>query len=418
MVAKARTPSATCVSKCGILKGYKGPTNCSNNLRLKTKLVAKAPGKIVDSALAIARYVGRLPDVVEHVPASEEQDGDETDGSPEIAVLQDGKYVRRGDGEESDGAKNSGGDGDELDVVDGAGDGGFGDVGWELARYPCVEVLCCLRAVRVLVDMSVTRGLSCLPSSEVEADGLRVGLCVGANGGVEVQKDRSCLELELLKRVSPYVVIGCISKVQSYRLEGVLPVHEVECPEKQPALPILIALGPALAQQLPFRLKLVAHYTAESRLKGREQHGHRVVSRRLGQLRVGCIVEAGWLAGGAEVIEAVAGGLLGRKGGKGKQRGREGVEPPHCVGGKRCGGRGELWWELALMMLRVLALADPRRSGVRNALTTVQGSRRAVAVSDEHEQQHMHAAVRHCWRRWAGVWVGASALDCTAGFAT
>jgi len=59
----------------------------SNNLTLKTILVAEATSEIAHTTLAITNNIRRLTNVVEHVARREEQDGDEGDGSPEIAVL-------------------------------------------------------------------------------------------------------------------------------------------------------------------------------------------------------------------------------------------------------------------------------------------------------------------------------------------
>jgi hypothetical protein len=59
----------------------------SNNLTLKTILVAEATSKIAHTTLAITNNIRRLANVVEHVARREKQDGNKGDGSPEIAVL-------------------------------------------------------------------------------------------------------------------------------------------------------------------------------------------------------------------------------------------------------------------------------------------------------------------------------------------
>lgn len=127
-----------------------GLTHCSNNLSLKTELVLETTGKVGDSALAVACDVGDLADVVEHVATGEEEDGDQADGGPEVAALDDGENVRSSNGAGGDCSKNGHGGGDDLDVVDGTNDrrsrtcdmasepgvNGFGgdDTGAELAR--------------------------------------------------------------------------------------------------------------------------------------------------------------------------------------------------------------------------------------------------------------------------------------------
>lgn len=56
--------------------------------------------------------------MVEHVSTSEEQDKNQADGSPQVAVLDDGKHVGRSDGEEGEDTDDSGCDSDDLDIVD------------------------------------------------------------------------------------------------------------------------------------------------------------------------------------------------------------------------------------------------------------------------------------------------------------
>lgn len=68
-------------------------------------MVLEATCKVADTALAVASDVGNLADVVEHVAAREEEDGDQADGGPDIAVLDDGKNVGPGDKGDSDGSE-------------------------------------------------------------------------------------------------------------------------------------------------------------------------------------------------------------------------------------------------------------------------------------------------------------------------
>ena len=78
----------------------------------------------------------------------EEEDGDQGEGSPKVAVLEEGKDVGRGNGESSDTSKDGRGDGDDLNPVDGARDLGLGNVGGELTGDPSVDLLSGLGAVR------------------------------------------------------------------------------------------------------------------------------------------------------------------------------------------------------------------------------------------------------------------------------
>jgi hypothetical protein len=84
--------------------GLEELTHGSNNLSLETKLVLETTGKVRDSALAVACNVRNLADVVEHVATGEEEDGDQADGGPEVAALEDGQDVGGCDGEGGDGS--------------------------------------------------------------------------------------------------------------------------------------------------------------------------------------------------------------------------------------------------------------------------------------------------------------------------
>lgn len=66
----------------------------SDDLRLKTELVAEASSKVAKSTLSIALDIWCLPDVVEHVTAGEEQYSNQAECRPEVAVLQDRTNVR------------------------------------------------------------------------------------------------------------------------------------------------------------------------------------------------------------------------------------------------------------------------------------------------------------------------------------
>ena len=105
---------------------------------LETELVLEAAGEVGETTLAIVTSVGHLADVVEHVSAGEEQNGDQADGGPEVAVLNDRQNVRCGDCKEGEDTDDSGRYGDDLHVVDWALDGWVRRVG-EMAAEPCVD---------------------------------------------------------------------------------------------------------------------------------------------------------------------------------------------------------------------------------------------------------------------------------------
>lgn len=93
-------------------------TNSGDDLCLETELVLETAGEVGETTLAIVTSVGHLADVVEHVSAGEEQDKNQADGGPQVAVLDDGKDVGRSDSEEGNDTNDSSCDGDNLDIVD------------------------------------------------------------------------------------------------------------------------------------------------------------------------------------------------------------------------------------------------------------------------------------------------------------
>lgn len=266
-----------------------------DNLRLKTILVAESTSKVRDATLLVSNNVGRLPDVVEHVAASEQQHGNETDGSPEVAVLNERNHVWPSNEDSCDATQNSSSHRDDLDPVDGAGHGGLGHAIGDVARDPGVDLLGSLRA-----------------TGEVEADGLCVGLCVGTSGGVEVEQHGSSLKHHL------YTALVSVSRIVAftvaYRLENISAIDKVQCTEYQPRLAVLVTLHPAVAQQVPFWLEFPAEHTSKSGLQRSEQNGNSVIAGRLCELGVAGVVELERAAGGegfgASVIEAVARGFL------------------------------------------------------------------------------------------------------------
>ena len=81
-------------------------------------MVLETAGEVGETALAIVTSVGHLAYVVEHVSAGEKQDKNQADGGPQVAVLDDGKDVGRGDSEECEDTDDGSCDGDDLDIVD------------------------------------------------------------------------------------------------------------------------------------------------------------------------------------------------------------------------------------------------------------------------------------------------------------
>jgi hypothetical protein len=196
MVAKERIPSAMS-SQLLSRGGTNGKlTHCSNDLGLETVLVLEATSEVADTALAVGLHVGDLADVVEHVSAREEQNGDQADGSPEVAVLDDGQEVRCGDGEEGEDTDDSGCYGNDLHVVDRALDGWVGRVG-KMAAEPSVDGFGLVGAGRVVLGLSLychSHGNNS-PRKEIKSGRRRVGLRIGSSGRVEEKQDRRGLEL-------------------------------------------------------------------------------------------------------------------------------------------------------------------------------------------------------------------------------
>lgn len=90
------------------------PVNGGDDLRFETELVAESTSKVVDAALAVTLNVGCLTDVVEHVARGKEEDSNQREGSPEVAVLEERQNVGSGDGNSGDTSKYGGGDRDDL----------------------------------------------------------------------------------------------------------------------------------------------------------------------------------------------------------------------------------------------------------------------------------------------------------------
>ena len=102
-------------------------THCSNDLRLETELVLEATSKVGDTSLAVTSHVWHLADVVVHVTTGEEEYGNQTDGGPEVTVLDDRKDIWCGDGDKGNATEDCNHCCHNLDIVDRPNDRGMGN---------------------------------------------------------------------------------------------------------------------------------------------------------------------------------------------------------------------------------------------------------------------------------------------------
>lgn len=128
-------------------------------------MVAESSREVADSSLSVTRYIGNLSDVIEHMPASEEKDCNQTEGCPKVPVLQDGNNIRSGDREERDGTEDSRGDGNNLDIVDRSVDGRLGYTVGKLTGDPSMNLFGGLRTDLILAHSSLLRFPSSLTRS-------------------------------------------------------------------------------------------------------------------------------------------------------------------------------------------------------------------------------------------------------------
>lgn len=84
--------------------------------------------------------------MVEHVATGEEQNGNETDGGPQVAVLNDGKDVRRGSDEDGAETKDDGDARNPSHPVDRALHRRVGSVS-KVSRQPGMDLFSRLRSV-------------------------------------------------------------------------------------------------------------------------------------------------------------------------------------------------------------------------------------------------------------------------------
>lgn len=87
-------------------------------------------------------------------------------------------------------------------------------------------------------------------------------------------------------------------KGSSYRLENVLAIYEIQGSEYKSCRTVLVTFHPTLTQQIPLWLEIPTQHATETRLQGCQQYSNAVVTRRLCQLRIACIVELERVADG------------------------------------------------------------------------------------------------------------------------
>lgn len=180
MAAKERIPSIqTSVQVNTFFEGKEKHTHGCNDLRLHSILVLEPTGKVADATFTVARDIWNLADVVEHVTASEEQNGDEADGGPDVAALSNGPDVGPSDVAQGGSARDEGEDGEPLYPVEGPLDGRMWAVRC-MASDPVVDLLGALWTV-----------------CKVIAEGFCGGRGVGTDGGLEEKEDGGSLEAQL-----------------------------------------------------------------------------------------------------------------------------------------------------------------------------------------------------------------------------
>lgn len=133
--------------------------------------------------------------MVKHVTAGEEQDRNEADGSPDVAVLNNGQHVRRGSHQSGTGAEDDGDGGDPSRPVDGSLDGGVRSVG-EVSRDPCVDLFS-FRGSSSVRLLKLKRFRWYLPGGEVISERLYLGNSMRTCCRGEQQEDRGGGKTEL-----------------------------------------------------------------------------------------------------------------------------------------------------------------------------------------------------------------------------
>ena len=106
---------------------------------LHAELVLEAGGEIADASMAIARHIGDLADLVEHVTTGEHEDTDQADCGPSISVLDDREDVRPGFGKCASNTERRNNTNSPGDVVDGTFNSRVRSA-WQMARNPGLDL--------------------------------------------------------------------------------------------------------------------------------------------------------------------------------------------------------------------------------------------------------------------------------------
>ncbi len=112
----------------------------SHDLCLQAKLVLESTSKVTNTSVSISGHIRDLSNVIEHLTAGEEEDGDQAESRPEVAVLNDGQHVRRESREESNGTHENGNPRDNAHIIDRSNQLRLGAVR-QVASDPLVELV-------------------------------------------------------------------------------------------------------------------------------------------------------------------------------------------------------------------------------------------------------------------------------------
>lgn len=119
-------------------------TYSSHDLGFQSKLVLEASCDIADAAMAISNNVWNFPNVVEHMTTNKEENGNQADGSPNVAVLNDRQHISRRTGQRSADAEDNGHGGGPSKPVEGSLHRWVWSIG-KLPRDPGMNLLSCGR---------------------------------------------------------------------------------------------------------------------------------------------------------------------------------------------------------------------------------------------------------------------------------
>lgn len=152
IVAKDKRPSSTVRSWGKAF--WRKLTHSSDYLCFKTELIWEASRKIADASTSIASNIWYFSDMVEHMAAGEEENGNQTYRSPDVTILNDGYDIWPCDAQKSNTTKDRGDNGDPANPINGTV-----YLGVRAARHvscdPRVHLLSRLRSVRRLAFIAL-----------------------------------------------------------------------------------------------------------------------------------------------------------------------------------------------------------------------------------------------------------------------